>query len=245
MKILLEIEALEPVAVLSPAAPGAFLITRSAILDRSVLVRLAVRGTADAGSDYQAILGYVNLDPFQTTAIVPVTPLAGASLDRGRESVVTEIVPDAAYRVGARDKARVVLIDEWQDLAGWKQTHFPAYEGSLEDFASEDSGETGISHLLRYAYGMDPVHPQRERLPRAYLLDGRLTVDLYKNPAATDLVYRVGVSGDLDGWDHSASAVREAALLDEEDPGATRFQSTESIDALEKLFMLIDVSKKP
>ncbi len=246
LRVIVEIEALEPVAIQESLVPGVFLVKRSAILDRSVLVRLAITGSAESGVDYQPIVGYVNLAPYQTSALVLVTPLAGAALMPGGESVLATIQPDASYKVGPESGARVAVILKQENLADWQQRNVPDFEGSLEEFAAADSGNHGISHLLRYAYGMDMDNPDPARLPRFYLRDGHLTVDLYRNPAATDLEYRIAVSSDLAGWDDSAASVEEVERPEaQSEPGATRFQARETTDTVEKLFMVIEIRKKP
>ena len=69
------IEALEPVAVQNSSQAGVFLIRRSGVIDRSLLVRLVVGGTAANGDDYETIAAYINLQPNQTTALVEVVPM--------------------------------------------------------------------------------------------------------------------------------------------------------------------------
>jgi hypothetical protein len=246
LRLIVEIEALEPLAIRSTLTPGSFLVTRSAILNRSVLVRLTIGGTATSGIDYEPIVGYVNLVPFQTSAIVQVVPLVGANLDRGRESVVATIEADAGYRIGPQSAARVMLIEQTQTLADWRDQHFPGHEGTLDEFAAEDSGNRGVPHLLRYAYGMDVNNPDLARMPRFYLKNRRLTVDLFRNPAATDVEYRVAVSGDLDQWNDTNTGVEELLVLDDQaEPGSSCFQAQETMDTAERLFMLIEVRRTP
>ena len=160
--------------------------------------------------------------------------------------MVLTVQEDESYRIGPRGRARVVLVEKTETFADWQTANFPDFDGSLESFANADSGQTGISHLLRYAYGMDPSNPDRARLPKFYLRNGRLTVDLFRNPAATDIEYRVAISSDLDGWDDSQVSVEEVNIENADgDAGASCFQSRETTDTEEKLFMLIEVKKKP
>jgi hypothetical protein len=206
---VITIEALEPVATLQPLAPASVLIRREALVDRSVLVRMEIRGSASAGTDYATLSRFVNLTPGQTTALISVIPQAGALLEGGAETVEFVVAEDPEYLIGPQRAARVTLVKETSTFAAWRQQHFPSHDGPLEAFGAADSGGTGVSHLLRYAFGMDPAHPDRARLPKIVVRDGHLTVDISRRPGATDVEVIAEVSTQLGNWQSGAGRIEQ------------------------------------
>ena len=195
------IEALEVLAVQDTSRAGVFLLTRSGVLDRSVLVRLDISGSAVEGADYLDIPAYVNLAPQQTTALIEITPRAGADFSTGARDVDIAVQPDAAYLVASPDGARVIIVGEQLTLAQWRDRHFPEFSGDLDAFALADSGEIGVPNLLRYAFGLDPESPLASGGPRFEMVDGHLVVTFRQPASATDISYIVEISGDLMTWD--------------------------------------------
>jgi hypothetical protein len=195
------IEALEPVAVKNGLVPGVLLVARAGILDRSVLVRLNVTGTASRGTDYDGVPNFINLLPGQTAALLEVTPKPAAVIAGGAEFVQVAIRADAAYKVMEPSAARVVLVEEQLTLPIWRARFFAGWPGDLSAFASADPGQTGIRNLQRYAFGLDPLAPQSSPgRPRFLVRDGHLTV-VYRQPASVqDVQYVVEVSDDLVTW---------------------------------------------
>jgi hypothetical protein len=156
----LTIEALEPVAVKAGPVSGVFVISRSGVLDRSVLVRLTISGTAANGIDYESIPTYVNLAAQQVTALLFVAPKPSAVISSGAEFVEISLQPDASYKLGRPSAARMVLVEEQLTLTDWRNRFFAGASGSLLAFAQEDPGQTGIQNLLRYAFGLHAKEPQ-------------------------------------------------------------------------------------
>lgn len=199
---LITIEPLVPLATKNPLQGAAFLVTRSGVLDRSVFIRLTLSGTATAGTDYNALPGFINLPAGHTAYVLDVVPKPGAVLNNGAETVGVAIRPDAAYRLGNPSAATVLIVEEELNLVLWKQRNFPGVTEDTVAFASADYGATGVRNLLRYAFQLDPVNPASTplRMPRFEVRDGRLCV-LFRRPAAiTDLRYLVEISSDLRAW---------------------------------------------
>lgn len=230
LPVVIGIEAIEPVATLNPASPGVFLLRRSTVLDRSVLVRLETAGSAVAGADYVSLPRFVNLAPGQTTALLEVTPRPGATLDGRAPTVQLTVLPDAAYRVDTASRAQVTLLPQPVSFAGWRADEFPGVTGGLEAFAQEDRGQVGLTMLQRYAFGMDATHPDLRQRPRVVVRDGHLTLEYWRRAGATDVEYRVEVSRDLREWTSSPNAVQEipAAV----DDSATSLSQRVSVRAL-------------
>lgn len=243
---LVSIEPLEPLALKNGQVPGYFLITRSGIIDRSLLVRLTLGGTATSGVDYDSISTFINLAPNQTVALVQVTPKSTAILNGGAEYVELTIKADAAYRIGGPAAARVVIAEEMLTFGQWRSRAFPQSTGTLTAFAADDPGQHGVPNLLRYAFGLDPANPERARMPRASIREGRLQIDFFRRPDASDLEYVVEVSSDLVTWDASSTrveAVSPATGLN--DPSAVCYRATQPVTGQAKQFLRVRVIQRP
>jgi len=204
--MLVQIEAIDPVAVKDTAVPGRFRISRRDVTDTDVVVNLSIGGTASNGGDYNTISSLVHLVPNQTEAFLLVVPRADAVLAGGLETVDVSIRPDAGYRVDHKGSARVVIIERLESFAGWRARVFPDSTDDMVVFASADSGNRGVSHLQRYAFGLDPHDADRSGLPRALLHEGRLVVT-FRRPlyVRDDIVYHV--RGFTDLMNPAASAI--------------------------------------
>ncbi len=242
----ISLEAMEPYAVKTSQSPGLFLVSRSGVLDRSVLVRLQIGGTAVNGVDYARINSYVNLPAGQTATIIEINPIQLALFPDGAKTVSVSVKPDAAYRLNPPTSARVMIVEEMLTLAQWRAQHFPAYLGSLSAFAADDPGKQGISNLERYAYGLDPDHPDRAHLPKAVIRDGYLTLDVWRRPEATDVEFVVEVSSDLDSWNSTPASIEELPSDDSaSDSGLQCYRALPGVQAAQKLFMRIRILNTP
>ncbi|MBE7501798.1 MAG: FG-GAP repeat protein [Verrucomicrobiales bacterium] len=81
LPVVIALETLEPVATVEPPLPGVLLVRRSAVLDRSVLVRLEIGGSAAAGVDYLGLPRFVG---------VGITEVD----DQGQETLVVRVLVD-------------------------------------------------------------------------------------------------------------------------------------------------------
>ncbi len=195
------IEVLEPLAIKTDQTPGYFLITRDGILDRSVLVQLTIGGTAANNIDYQSIPTFVNLAPFQTTAIIPVTPNPTGVISNGVEYVQITVRTNAAYKVGVPSTARVLIVEEQLTFDLWHNRYFPESTRDMAVFGDQDPGATGVRNLHRYAFGLNPTAPQLSKgAPEFKVVDGRLQVAFRKPISVTQVQYVVEVSDDLVTW---------------------------------------------
>jgi Cadherin-like/Calx-beta domain len=207
---LVTIETLEPMAVKSSLQPAYLLITRSGVIDRSILVRLTIGGTAANSVDYESIPSFLNFAAGQTSLVLPVVPKATATLANGSESVSVAIRSDGSYRTGSPSAAGVVLVETLMTFVNWKQTAFPGVAENASSFAQEDYGDKGVPNLLRYAYQLDPYEPDLSgaAYPRFEIRDDRFTVAFRRPAAIGDLEYVVEVSQDMKTW-HSGEAYLE------------------------------------
>ena len=213
LAVNLRIEAIEPVAVVSGNRWGAFLITRTGLTDRSVVVRLDVKGTAANFTDYEGIPPFITLAANQTSTVIGVVPKSTAVLTDGSEYVQLGIRQDASYFVVSPAEARVVIINERTSLAEWRQRNFPTASGTLADFSRGDTGGLGILHLQRYAFGLDAANPKSSKgMPAFRVRDGKLTVDFRRPAWVPDVQYVVEISENLLQWQSSSNVVESAAL---------------------------------
>jgi len=194
------IETLDPTAVKSDLTPGVLLVSRSGVLDRSVLVRLDISGTASP-TDYQGVPAFINLQAGQATALITVTPRPTAIITGCAEFVQVAIRPDTTYKVGQPSEARVTLVEEMFTFPAWRERFFAGVPGDLPTFASGDIGSTGIQHFKRYAFGLDPHAPVTSTgRPFFQLSDGHLSVQFRRPASVADVQYAIEVSEDLVTW---------------------------------------------
>jgi hypothetical protein len=246
LAVQLRIEAIEPVAVVAGGRTGAFLITRSGITDRSVLVRLDVKGTAANFTDYEGIASFVNLAPNQTTAIISVVPKVGAVLADGTEYVQLGLKPDAAYVIAPPAEARVSIVYERTTLTDWRLRNFPSVGGALADFGRADTGGHGINNLQRYAFGLDPANPRGSKgIPAFRVVEGRLTVDFRKPAWVPDVQYVVEVSDDLITWQSSTNHVEPAVPAGGGDADTASYQAKRAPGDPRPTFMRVRVVHTP
>jgi hypothetical protein len=247
LKPLITIEALEPLALKSDLTPGYFLVTRESVLDRSVFVQLTVGGTAANGSDYQSIPAFVNLSPFQTTALIAVTPKSTAVISNGVEYVQLVIRTNSAYKVGIVSTARVMIVEQQLSFDAWQGRFFPGSSSDLTVFGNEDSGQKGVRNLHRYAFGLDPAAPQLSRgAPEFKIVNGRLTVAFRRPYSVSQVQYVVEVSDDLVTW-HSGDQWWEqyAAPEHANEIETVCYRSRQAVSETPNLFMRVRVVYAP
>jgi len=202
------IETLDATAVKSDLTPGVLLVSRSGVLDRSVLVRLNISGTASP-TDYQGVPNFINLQAGQATALITVTPRPTAIITGGAEFVQVSIRPDSTYKVGQPSEARVTLVEEMFTFPTWRERFFAGVPGDLATFAAGDIDSTGIQHFKRYAFGLDPHAPATSPGRPLFQLSGsHLTVQFRRPASVADVQYAIEVSEDLVTWHAGESYVK-------------------------------------
>jgi len=232
--MLVEIEAIEPIAVKDTVTPGTFMITRRDVINRDVAIRLTIAGTAANGTDYNTLSTLVYMAPNQTVAFLNVVPKTTAQLAGGLETVSITIKTDVNYRVvSGAGVAQVLIIERNDSFAGWRAREFPGEAGDAATFALGDTGNTGISHLQRYAFGLDPHQPDLEDLPRPLVHDGKLVVTFRKPAGVNDVQYRVTASADLMNWSDQSVSVTQISdpAGASTDPVRVYYQADEEGDA--------------
>jgi len=195
------IEAIEPTALRSDLTPGTFLVTRAGVYDRSVLVRLAIGGTASTATDYAAVSSYLNLSPWQTTALISIAPKSSAALTNTVRFVQITLQTNASYKVMTPSADRVYILDQLYTGSTWQARFFPGAADGWASFANLDTGNKGIKNLARYAYGLNATNPiATNGVPFYRIMNGHLAVTFRRPRAVTDMDYVVQVSDDLIHW---------------------------------------------
>ncbi len=200
--MVVELEVLTGLAVQDSEEPAVVRLRRRHVTGNDALIRLSYGGTAARGTDYESAGTplFVSMNPGQTQVLLTITPRAAAQLAAGAKTAQITILADEDYLIkpGA-GSAKVALIARNDTLAAWQERTFGASGGTAE-FAGADTGAYGITHLQRYAFGLDPHDPSRDGLPQPFLHDGRLAVSFRRPLSVTDVEYRVLAATDLMDW---------------------------------------------
>ena len=121
-RVVVSIAAVSDAAEGSNGAPvtGAFRITRTANLGVDVTVAYAVGGTAQSGTDYEALAGDVTIPAGVGFADVTVTPVDDSALE-GPESITLTLLPSSCpgvfppppecYTIGSPASASITMFD--------------------------------------------------------------------------------------------------------------------------------------
>ena len=116
----------------------------------------------------------------------------------------------------------------------------------MDEFALADSGGTGISHLQRYAYGLDPQKPDREGLPKPFLMGRKFTVSFRKPLGVTDIQYHVSAATELWNWAGSqVELVQVPAPAGTTDPQRVYYQLAPSVGEAPIGFISIRLERMP
>ncbi|HEX2749621.1 MAG TPA: type I secretion C-terminal target domain-containing protein [Verrucomicrobiales bacterium] len=244
LKPQIYIEALNPLATVNDLAPATFIVGRTGVTDRSVLVKLNITGNATNGTDYNRIDNFYSLAAFQTSGVIQIQPKATASLQNGAESVILSVKPDAAYRTGTPASASVVIVPQTIDIDQWKQTAFPGNAQTPAAFALSDPGNTGVPNLMRYAFGLNPQNPGSNAaslMPRPEIRDGHLALRFNRTPAARDLEYRVEASEDMQTWREAGPEVEDLTMVEVPDPSTALYRVVQPVSVSPVRFLRVRI----
>jgi subtilisin family serine protease/subtilase family serine protease len=90
---------------------GVFTISRTGSAHWPLTVRYTVGGTAEAGSDYVALSGFVTIEAESSIATIVVTPIDD-DMYEADESVILTIAADPAYTVASPHSATVTIVSD-------------------------------------------------------------------------------------------------------------------------------------
>jgi hypothetical protein len=178
--------------------------------------------------------------------LIEITPTASAVSAGAAKSVQVSLVADSAYLVTGTGRAEILLVPERTTLAAWRARFFPSVPGTPAVFGAADSGATGIPHALRYAFGMDPLQPDRARLPRLAVRDGHLTLDVWRRAGAEDVEFVAETSTDLNSWSSASDQVERVVLPEHAaNPEIITFRAVPAVGETAHLFMNLRVLLRP
>ncbi len=244
--MLVDISVLEPVAVKDTLSPATFLISRRDVLNRDVVVRLKIGGTAANGADYNSLSTFVLMPANSSAALVHVTPKPTANLAGGMETVTLSINTDAAYRVTGIATAQVAIIERIDTFAAWSAREAAAGGSNLVDFAQAAPGGVGVANLDRYAFGLGPDAANLAGHPRAFVHEGRLGVTFRKPLGVSDVIYRVTAAAHLQDWAGSALPLVEIpAPAGSSDPQQVYYVIDAASPADQPAFLMVEVEWLP
>lgn len=240
--MLVEIEAIEPLAVKDTLSPAAFLITRRDVINRDVVVRLNIGGTASNGSDYNSISTVLLMPANNTAAMIYITPKATANLAGGMETVVLSVKPDAAYRVSGNATAQVAIVERIDSFDAWRSREVPGGAGDMAEFAKTAPDDSGVSYLERYAFGLGADAQDQSGLPHPFMYDGRLAVTFKKPLGVSDVIYRVSAGTRLTDWAGSPIPVVEIPAPDgQSDPQRVYYSVGAAADSSDTIFTMVEI----
>ena len=136
-------------------------------------------------------------------ALLPVcTPASGATFPIGTTTVTGSVTNSGGL---TSTGSFTVMV----------QRTYAAFEdqyGLLNADPTADPNHTGISNLAAYAFGMNPVLPDRLQLPAAVIQNVYLQISYPRWKDVGDLTYVVEVSDDLKTWNSGASYTRQISV---------------------------------
>ncbi len=202
------IDAFEPLAVLGTGEPGYFYLSRDGVTDTSLILKLAVGGTAVKSVDYEAIVTAITLAANEDERLIAVTPLATATFPNGPKNVTLSVTPSTygKYLVGSEQPAEVMLVEYLDSFESWLERQ----AGGFSALASGVFDDAATARLFRlYAFGANADGSGSEGLPRPLLIGGQLVVKVKQPYWLSDVQYAVRGFTDLSAPESSSVGWRE------------------------------------
>ena len=130
-------------------------------------------------------------------------------------------------------------------MAAWQNTYFTPAQiaaGLADDLAVTATDPT--PNLLKYAYGLAPTDPAASVAPQAGLAGSHLTLQYRRASAATDVIYDVEVSSDLQTW-ASGPGATEILTTSALQPGVdlVTVRDLQAVDSAHQRFLRLRVSR--
>lgn len=183
------IETIDALAVKASGLPGTLMITRRDVVDRDVLIRLQISGTAANGVDYDTVSSSFLMPRGQSIALLEIRPKASAVLSGGLETAIITIRTDAAYLIEQdASSAKVSLIERQENYEQW----LARTQGDAAGMEPTDApGDSSITLIERFAYGLDANQPAATGLPRLERAGDDMLISFRRPPGVQGVDYRV------------------------------------------------------
>lgn len=215
-------------------------------LPPAITSALAVSGTAGLAFTY-AITASNSPTSYNAVGLPP-----GLSIDTSTGLISgTTLVSGSfpltisAANLGGPDTATLALIIR-NAYNGWKTLKFTAAElsnAAISDDTAAPAGD-GISNLMKYALNLEPKIPSINRLPScgAMAVGGTnyLTLTYTPTPLASDIIFSVEVTGDLQTWN---SGPGFTSLVDTGTASTVTVRDTTPVSIASKRFIRLKVTK--
>jgi hypothetical protein len=177
------------------------------VITFACLACLAGAGTAAVRASGEVRAGF---SPEEARALRAARVLMIGVDDRAGQRVPPDVVIPATFVRAARDAFGLTApsgqmpsgLSEEQTYATWAQQYFSATELADPETSDPDAiyGSDGMTNLLKYALGLDPKRDGSAELPVTDGLDGDWVHTFRASAAASDVVWRVEASIDLERW---------------------------------------------
>ncbi len=202
------IAASQPTAV-AGQTPGQFTFTRGGSTTGNLRVTYAIGGTAQGGTDYTTLPGFVTIPDGVASATVPISAPSGAA---SNTSVVLQVSANANYAVGSTPQASVAIL---RPFDAWRAQVFGSQANSPDAAPTADFDHDGIANLLEYAFDTNPTAASTTPGQVVGVQNGnRLTISFHRR-LQTDaaLTFRVSAANALAGgtWNTLATKTGGAA----------------------------------
>ena len=221
--------------------PALVLVKRHKLISNSLFVEINYSGGL-ASKDLTNGPSFVSLIPGQSVELLEIK--RGSKLDNLTEDAYLEIslATDSSYIVGVDGQLRMNYIGK-SGFEAWVQKNFIDLSGDIEDLALEVPGNTGISLLHRYAFGLDPYNPESRRLPRISVDDQNyILIKVSKaNDQLDDVSFMIESSDDLKSWDDAEELVLD---LNQSESTEYIYRSKQVISNSRRKFFRLKVSLK-
>ena len=185
---------------------GAFTLARTGDTSAPLIVGFNIAsgaGQAALGTRYTLTPGgsTATIPAGASSTIISVNPLADTTV-LGTQAVTLNLTAGAGYDLGAASSAAVQLFDSPINI--WKVLHFGSLAAAQAAGAADDAAPAGdgLTNLLKYGLGLDPLIPSAGGLPVGALEDfsgaTHLTLTYARqHPAPDDITYHVEYLSDL------------------------------------------------
>lgn len=160
-----------PTTAEGSAQPARFRAVRTGgPLAAPLVVRYAIRGTATAGTDYQALTGTVTIPAGQASAFVDVSPLADAATE-GAERVTIELQDGPGYDVGLTSErtATATIQDDVNAPAGGTALLAGTARANFNIFGATGTGFTDPTYgtATQAVVATAPANPWNAQIQQA------------------------------------------------------------------------------